>query len=205
MAANAASALAMEPHHRQAQATTLIPIAISPASVTGLTGQVWPFAVAASLWPACARPGEGRAGHPHPCAKLNTVNESVLKPPWSTPMTQAAIAEPRRTRPVPSPLSPPDAESAAAAPMSLEGLPVAEEDYWRQYYLESDVHYEWNNGRLEEKPVSDYETFLVYQWFMALLAHFLTATPRGTGRLAGAAGGATGTPLNLRRSGHPRG
>ena len=46
VAANAASALAMEPHHRQAQAMTLIQIAISLASVTALTGQVWLFAVA---------------------------------------------------------------------------------------------------------------------------------------------------------------
>ena len=94
-------------------------------------------------------------------------------------MTQAAIAEPRRTRPGPGPgtLSPPDAEPAPAAPLSRDGLAVAEDDYWREYYLESDRHYEWNNGRLEEKPVSDYETFLVYKWFMLLLEHFLTARP----------------------------
>jgi len=100
-------------------------------------------------------------------------------------MSQAAIAEPRRTRlgpgpsPDPGPGTPPplDAESPTVAPVSRDGLAVTEEDYWREYYLESDVHYEWNNGRLEEKPVSDYETFLVYQWFMALLSHFLTATP----------------------------
>ncbi|AUB83587.1 Uma2 family endonuclease [Candidatus Thiodictyon syntrophicum] len=82
-------------------------------------------------------------------------------------MSQTALAEPRRTRP----------EPAGAAPPSAAGRYVSEEEYWRDYYLDSDVHYEWNNGRLEEKPVSNYETFLVYQWFMLLLEHFLTARP----------------------------
>ena len=82
-------------------------------------------------------------------------------------MSQTALAEPRRTRP----------EPAAAAPPSHAGRYVSEDEYWLNYYLESDVHYEWNNGRLEEKPVSNYETFLVYKWFMLLLEHFLTARP----------------------------
>jgi len=82
-------------------------------------------------------------------------------------MSQTALAEPRRTRPEPAPVPPP----------SAAGRYVSEEEYWRDYYLDSDVHYEWNNGRLEEKPVSNYETFLVYQWFMLLLEHFLTARP----------------------------
>ncbi len=43
--------------------------------------------------------------------------------------------------------------------------------------MESNIHYEWNNGHLEEKPVSDYETFLVYHWFMLLLDHFLRTRP----------------------------
>jgi len=82
-------------------------------------------------------------------------------------MSQTALAELRRTRP----------EPAAAAPPSDAGRYVSEEEYWHNYYLDSDVHYEWNNGRLEEKPVSNYETFLVYHWFMLLLEHFLTARP----------------------------
>ncbi|WP_236848915.1 Uma2 family endonuclease [Candidatus Thiodictyon syntrophicum] len=62
-------------------------------------------------------------------------------------------------------------------PVSQDGREVTEEEYWRDYYFESDVHYEWNNGRLEEKPVSDYGTFLVYAWFTELLRHFLRARP----------------------------
>ena len=62
-------------------------------------------------------------------------------------MSQTALAEPRRTRPERAPVPPP----------SAAGRYVSEEEYWLNYYLESDVHYEWNNGRLEEKPVSNYE------------------------------------------------
>jgi Uma2 family endonuclease len=61
--------------------------------------------------------------------------------------------------------------------VSHDGRWVSEEEYWCEYYLDSDVHYEWNHGRLEEKPVSDYETITVYQWFMALLSHFLRVHP----------------------------
>lgn len=46
VAANAESASAMLPHHRQAQAMTLLQIAIALASVTALTGQVWLFGIA---------------------------------------------------------------------------------------------------------------------------------------------------------------
>ncbi|WP_020502882.1 Uma2 family endonuclease [Lamprocystis purpurea] len=63
------------------------------------------------------------------------------------------------------------------AARSADGLLVSEAVYWTTYYLESDHHYEWNNGRLEEKPVSDYETFLVYAWFSELVRHFLRTHP----------------------------
>ena len=77
--------------------------------------------------------------------------------------------------PMPTVAYPPGED--AAAPRSADGLRVSEETYWKEYYLESDVHYEWNDGRLEEKPVSDYETYLVYAWFTELLQHFLRARP----------------------------
>jgi len=53
---------------------------------------------------------------------------------------------------------------------------VSEQEYWDHYY-ESEIAYEWNNGRLEEKPVSDHLTFLAYLWFLALLEHFLKVHP----------------------------
>ena len=98
-------------------------------------------------------------------------------------MSQSALAETPRVRP---PLAPPlypelapdlAPEPVPVSPASHDGRWVSEEEYWCEYYLDSDVHYEWNHGRLEEKPVSDYETITVYQWFMTLLSHFLRVHP----------------------------
>ncbi len=54
-----------------------------------------------------------------------------------------------------------------------EGEVVSECEYWETYYFESDIQYEWNDGHLEAKPVSDYATFQVYEWFKGLVQHFL--------------------------------
>ncbi|HRX69988.1 MAG: Uma2 family endonuclease [Candidatus Competibacteraceae bacterium] len=62
-------------------------------------------------------------------------------------------------------------------PEPYDGMPVSEADYWEFYYLGHDVTYEWNNGILEEKGVSDYQTFQVYDWFIQLLTEFLHAHP----------------------------
>jgi hypothetical protein len=62
-------------------------------------------------------------------------------------------------------------------PEPYDGMPVSEADYWEFYYLGYDVTYEWNNGILEEKGVSDYLTFRVYDWFIRLLIEFLNAHP----------------------------
>jgi hypothetical protein len=58
---------------------------------------------------------------------------------------------------------------------------VSETDYWCHYYADADADrpYEWNNGHLEEKPVSDQGTYLVYQWFVELLRHYLREHPVG--------------------------
>jgi hypothetical protein len=55
---------------------------------------------------------------------------------------------------------------------------VTEAEYWEKYYDNpDDVIYEWNNGLLEEKPVSDYENVLMYLWFLELLRHYLKTHP----------------------------
>jgi hypothetical protein len=65
----------------------------------------------------------------------------------------------------------------AAPPAPYDGLPVSEADYWEHYYLGHDVTYEWNNGVLEEKGVSDHLTFRAFDWFVQLLIEFLRARP----------------------------
>jgi len=52
------------------------------------------------------------------------------------------------------------------------GTRVSEADYWA-YYYEHDNGYEWNDGYLEVKPVSDTLTIRVYQWLLRLLQFYL--------------------------------
>jgi len=92
--------------------------------------------------------------------------------------TAATVCAPASQTPPPAGARPPGrAPDAPGEPGSADGLRVSEETYWKDYYLESDIHYEWNNGRLEEKPVSDYETYLVYGWFVELVRYFLRTQP----------------------------
>ena len=60
---------------------------------------------------------------------------------------------------------------------------VSETEYWEKYYDYPDVTYEWNDGYLEEKPVSTQATYLTHEWFTELLNHFLKtqATAQITG------------------------
>lgn len=65
----------------------------------------------------------------------------------------------------------------AEFPTSEEGKRVSEAEYWEKYYEYPDISYEWNDGRLEVKPVSDYATLLIYMWMIDLLRMYLTARP----------------------------
>lgn len=61
-------------------------------------------------------------------------------------------------------------------PQSVPGRFVSEAEYWEKYYP-AETLYEWNNGRLEEKPVSDFATSQVYLWFVGLLKAYLETYP----------------------------
>lgn len=63
------------------------------------------------------------------------------------------------------------------SPYSADGLRVSEEEYWEKYYEVRDYHYEWNNGILEEKPVSDFATVQIYQWLFTLVGAYLQTNP----------------------------
>jgi Uma2 family endonuclease len=93
-------------------------------------------------------------------------------------MTPPAIAEPAPPR-TQGPSSEPAAQQTPIEPRSEAGKRVSEETYWKEYYLEADIHYEWNDGVLEEKPVSDFETYCIYAWLLRLLDTFLQAHPVG--------------------------
>jgi Uma2 family endonuclease len=55
--------------------------------------------------------------------------------------------------------------------------PISEAEYWEKYYNGPNVVYEWNNGYLEEKAVSDVLTISMYKWFFELLEHYLRTNP----------------------------
>lgn len=54
---------------------------------------------------------------------------------------------------------------------------VSEALYWEKYYDISDGGYEWNNGQLEELPVTDYAKYMMYLWFVDVLRDFLQVHP----------------------------
>ncbi|MCB0065355.1 MAG: hypothetical protein KDE19_24690, partial [Caldilineaceae bacterium] len=60
---------------------------------------------------------------------------------------------------------------------SDDGRYVTETQYWEDVYQSTELTYEWNNGRLEQKPMSDYAQFLLYSWFFDLLKDFLHVNP----------------------------
>ncbi|MEZ4735808.1 MAG: Uma2 family endonuclease [Caldilineaceae bacterium] len=64
-------------------------------------------------------------------------------------------------------------------PLSADGRMVTETEYWAHYYNRDDFSYEWNNGRLEVKPVADYAQFQLYLWFLSLLKDYLHVNPIG--------------------------
>jgi len=61
--------------------------------------------------------------------------------------------------------------------VSEDGRYVTEAEYWENYYNHPDFNYEWNNGYLEEKPMTDYRGSRAYQWFLVLLRQFLQEFP----------------------------
>jgi len=61
--------------------------------------------------------------------------------------------------------------------LSEDGLYVSENEYWEKYYEHPDFSYEWNNGFLEEKSVTDLDGSQMYQWFFMLLKNFLETNP----------------------------
>lgn len=62
---------------------------------------------------------------------------------------------------------------------SEDGRMVSEREYWDNYYIHPFHNYEWNDGRLEKRPMTDPSSYLMYFWFCELLNHFLTVNPVG--------------------------
>ena len=50
---------------------------------------------------------------------------------------------------------------------------VTQGEYWEKYYDSPEITYEWNNGYLEEKSVSNVLTISMYKWFFKLFEYYL--------------------------------
>jgi Uma2 family endonuclease len=62
---------------------------------------------------------------------------------------------------------------------SLDQMKVEEAEYWEKYYENGDENYEWNNGYLEIKPVSDILTVTIHAWFTKLIDSYLESQQFG--------------------------
>lgn len=63
--------------------------------------------------------------------------------------------------------------------LSEDGLAVSEEEYWDKYYNDPDFIYEWNNGYLEARPMSDQKGSETYQWFCDIIRCYIRTYPVG--------------------------
>jgi hypothetical protein len=67
--------------------------------------------------------------------------------------------------------------STTHVPHSPQKKQITEAEYWEKYYNYPDKVYEWHNGELEEKAVSEHVTYLTYDWFSELFNHYLRVHP----------------------------
>ena len=63
--------------------------------------------------------------------------------------------------------------------VSEAGKRVSEAEYWANYYEHPDFAYEWNDGILEERPVSDARNIAIYAWLLTLVRLYLDTNPIG--------------------------
>ena len=70
-------------------------------------------------------------------------------------------------------------QNLSLAPQSEDGKRVSEAVYWAEYYRHEQFKYEWNDGVLEEVPVSNYVQYTLYRWFVALMGYYFVTHPIG--------------------------
>ena len=93
---------------------------------------------------------------------------------------EESIYTPRSFKPSVLPLEEDEwTESEIEAFKRAGKLKVDEAEYWEKYSENVDENYEWNNGYLEVKPVSDLLTNIMHDWFTKLIDHYLDTHQNG--------------------------
>ena len=94
----------------------------------------------------------------------------------SSQAAQTGVSESASSSTQAEPLAPPGSPVNPFAPD--DGRYVSKEEYWAKWYEnpypDIDVSYEWNNGRLEAKPLPNEPQLDLYNWFLDLLRRFVS-------------------------------
>ena len=94
----------------------------------------------------------------------------------SSQAAQTEMSESASSSTQAEPLAPPGSPVNPFAPD--DGRYVSKEEYWAKWYEnpypDIDVSYEWNNGRLEAKPLPNEPQLDLYNWFLDLLRRFVS-------------------------------
>ena len=97
----------------------------------------------------------------------------------SSQAARTGVSEPARSS---TQVEPPAQPSPPINPFAPDdGRYVTLEEYWARWYEnpypDIDVSYEWNNGRLEAKPLPNEPQLDLYNWFLDLLHRFISTYP----------------------------
>ena len=94
----------------------------------------------------------------------------------SSQAAQTGMSESASSSVQAEPVAPPGSSVNPFAPD--DGQYVSKEEYWAKWYEnpypDIDVSYEWNNGRLEAKPLPNEPQLDLYNWFLDLLRRFVS-------------------------------
>ena len=97
----------------------------------------------------------------------------------SSQAARTGVSEPARSS---TQVEPPAQPSPPINPFAPDdGRYVTLEEYWARWYEnpypDIDVSYEWNNGRLEAKPLPNEPQLDLHNWFLDLLHRFISTYP----------------------------
>ena len=111
-------------------------------------------------------------------------SRDALRDSSQTQINSSQAARTGKSKPASPPMQaePPAQPDPPVNPFAPDdGRYVSKEEYWARWYEnpypDIDVSYEWNNGRLEAKPLPNEPQLDLYNWFLDLLRRFISTYP----------------------------